>query len=118
MTEEGKSGVARESGGGHKVPESKPGKTGAGAVRGPEGQRGLPVRVGTAVGAPSARPASGDPAAHGVTTSQYPCLCPGEKYPITRAVCLGRQERNYDRCLQCTNFIRDRRPRKTDRKEK
>jgi len=53
-------------------------------------------------------------AAHARITPQYPCLCPGESYPITRAVCLGRQERNYDKCLKCEHAIRARRPRQSD----
>ena len=67
---------------------------------------------------PDVRRMTESPAAQGRTTPQYPCLCPGEKYPITRSVCLGRQERNYERCLKCEYAIRDRRPRKSDFKDK
>lgn len=62
--------------------------------------------------------AAGAPGAPGVTTPQFPCLCPGEKYPITRAVCLGRQERNYERCLTCQHSGKHGRVRKTDHKER
>jgi hypothetical protein len=57
-------------------------------------------------------------AAYGKRTSEFPYLCPGEKYPITRSVCLGRQGRNFDKCLQCEHFVKERRPRKSDFKEK
>jgi len=57
-------------------------------------------------------------AAPGVTSSAFPCLCPDEKYPITRSVCLGRQERNYQKCLGCEHLIKERRPRKSDFKER
>ena len=57
-------------------------------------------------------------AAPGVTTPAYPCLCPDEKYPITRSVCLGRQGRNFEKCLGCEHLIKERRPRKSDFKEK
>jgi hypothetical protein len=53
-----------------------------------------------------------------VTTPAYPCLCPDEKYPITRSVCLGRQGRNFEKCLGCEHLIKERRPRKSDFKEK
>ena len=46
------------------------------------------------------------------TTPEFPCICPGEKYPITRAVCLQRQERRYERCPQCRYRIKGRRPRR------
>ena len=46
------------------------------------------------------------------TTPEFPCICPGEKYPITRAVCLQRQERGYERCPQCRYRIKGRRPRR------
>ncbi|HUV37980.1 MAG TPA: hypothetical protein VMY39_00125 [Planctomycetota bacterium] len=52
-----------------------------------------------------------------LTTAQFPCVCPGEKYPITRAVCIGRQERNYDKCLRCGFAQRERRPRRSDFRE-
>ena len=55
--------------------------------------------------------------AAGVTTPAYPCLCPDEKYPITRSVCLGRQGRNFEKCLGCEHLIKERRPRKSDFKE-
>ena len=47
------------------------------------------------------------PGAHR-TTPQYPCICPGEKYPITRSVCLGRQSRNFERCRHCKFHLEDR----------
>ncbi len=43
---------------------------------------------------------------------EFPCICPGQKYPITRAVCLGRQERDYEKCSQCRYQMKGRRPRK------
>ena len=52
-----------------------------------------------------------------LTSPQFPYLCPGERSPITRAVCIGRQERNYERCLRCKHAIRDRRPRRRDFEE-
>jgi hypothetical protein len=57
-------------------------------------------------------------AAPGLTSPAFPCLCPDEKYPITRSVCLGRQERNYEKCLGCEHLIKERRPRKSDFKER
>ena len=91
----------------------------------PKDGRSAPVQAGrkpSAAAAPAtgrgpaailARQSSEDPAARGATTAQYPCICPGEKYPITRAVCLARQARNYDRCLQCTHLLGERRPRRS-----
>ena len=59
-----------------------------------------------------------DPPGVGKTTPQYPCICPGEKYPITRSVCLGRQSRNFDRCLNCEFHIEERCMRKKSYREK
>ena len=52
------------------------------------------------------------------TTPEFPCVCPGEKYPITHAVCLGRQEREYQKCADCRYRITGRRPRRDVLKEK
>ena len=70
------------------------------------------VEDSTSVEAPADE--SDTPEAGALTTPQYPYLCPGGKYPIMRAVCLGRQERNYDPCVRCEHAIRERRPRQSD----
>jgi hypothetical protein len=62
-------------------------------------------------------PVGPGPVKPGQSTPEFPYLCPGEKYPITRAVCIGRQEKNYESCLECPHLIKSRRPRKRDFKE-
>ena len=66
---------------------------------------------------PPEKPAVEPPGA-GKTTPQYPCICPGEKYPITHSVCLGRQSRNFDRCLHCEFHLEERLTHKRDYRER
>lgn len=66
---------------------------------------------------PPGRPAVEPPDAR-KTTPQYPCICPGEKYPLTRSVCHGRQSRNFDRCLDCEFLVEEWRPPRKGHREK